>query len=498
MNVRPSQKSPSRRSFLKTITTSGAIGATAACSLPGARAASRPNILFLITDQQSSQMMNVAGNPWLKTPAMDGLARTGVRFGRTYCADPVCLPSRYAMLTGRYPSAVGVRHNGSKPTAAVDSFPQRAMGSLIRPAGYETVYGGKVHLPGPMREIAQCGFDKVLTANDREPLAQECVKYLRGPRTKPFLMVGSFINPHDICYMAIRDYAVSQAASGTAKGRKDNPDAALVMRVPPELDEALKPPPGVSEKDFYSKFCPPAPPNFDVPKEEPDAITWLAKQRPFREHTRATWSAEKWRLHRWAYCRLTERVDSQLGQVLDALHDTGLDENTIVIMTSDHGDHDSAHRLEHKTTFYEEAARVPLIVRTPGQKHAGSVIQEPLISTGLDILPTVCDYAGIDLPAGLQGASLRPFLEGKVPAQWRETLYMESEIGYMVTDGRYKYSAFDPDKGERRDSLVDLQNDPGEMQNLASANEERSNLLRLRAAMADWHRQNGVRFDMPA
>jgi choline-sulfatase len=483
---------------LKAATASGAIGANVGCGLPGARAASNPNILLLITDQQSSKMMSVAGNPWLKTPAMDGVANFGVRFGAAYSANPVCLPSRFTMLTGRYPSAVGVRHNGSKPTEAVNSFPQRAMGNIIRPAGYETVYGGKVHLPGPMNKIAECGFEKVLTNNEREVLAEECVKYLRGPHARPFLMVASFINPHDICYMAIRDYALSQAGSAAAKGNNGNPDAALATRVPPELDQALKMPPGVSEREFYARYCPPLPPNFDVPPEEPDAIRWLAKSRPFRQHARETWSAEKWRLHRWAYCRLTERVDSQLGRVLAALHETGLDENTIVIMTSDHGDHDSAHRLEHKTTFYEESAHIPLIICAPGQRNGGSFVQEPLISTGLDILPTICDYVGVEPPAGLHGRSLRPFVEGKTPGPWRDTLFAESEIGYMVTDGSYKYSAFDPDKGKRRDSLVDLRNDPGEMQNLVGRGEERPNLLRLRAAMADWQRQNGIQFEMPA
>jgi choline-sulfatase len=471
------------------------MGATVGCGLPGPRAASRPNILLLITDQQSSTMMSAAGNPWLKTPAMDGLAQTGVRFERAFSANPVCLPSRFSMLTGRYPSAIGVRINEDKPTDAVNSFPARAMGNLVRPAGYETVYGGKVHLPGPMNKLGECGFEKVLTKDEREGLAEQCVTYLRGPHTKPFLMVASFINPHDICFMAIRDYA--QSLPQSAKAKTANPDGRLGMRVPPEIDEALKMPPGVSEAEFYAKYCPPVPPNFDIPKEEPDAIDWLAKLRPFREHAREKWSPEKWRLHRWAYCRLTERVDAQLNQVLTALHATGLDENTVVIMTSDHGDHDAAHRLEHKSTFYEESVHIPLMVRAPGQKNAGSVIHEPLISNGLDILPTICEYAGVAAPGGLQGKSFRPFVEGKTPRQWRDTVFSETEMGYMVADRRYKYCAYDPDKGKRRDSLVDLQNDPGEMQNLVGKSEERQNVARLRAAMADWQRQNGIQFEMP-
>jgi arylsulfatase A-like enzyme len=468
----------SRRSFIKALAAPGAL-AGAACSITGPRRSERPNILFLITDQQSATMMSTAGNRWLKTPAMDGLAGSGVRFERAYCTDPVCLPSRFSFLTGRYPSAVGVRHNGSKPTELVNSMPQKAMGHLFRAAGYETVYGGKVHLPGPMKDITTCGFD-VLTNNQREGLADGCVRYLRQQHEKPFLMVASFINPHDICYMAIRDY-----------DRK-------IPRVPPPLDEALKLPAGVSREEFFEKHCPPLPSNFEIPKDEPDAITWLIKLRPFRQNARENWSKEKWRLHRWAYCRLTERVDAQLGQVLTALRETGLEENTLVILTADHGDMDSSHRLEHKTVFYEQAANIPMVVRAPGPAAPGRVEREHMVSNGLDLIPTMCDYAGIETPAGLQGRSLRPLVEGRTPNQWRETLFIESQIGYMVTDGRYKYSAFDPDKGARRESLVDLKTDPGEMENLAGEASERDTVQRLRTAMADWQRQNGIDFEMPS
>jgi arylsulfatase A-like enzyme len=498
-----SQANLTRRSLLKAVAVSGAIGPIAGWAQPGPRASSRPNILLLIADQQHWKMMSAAGNRWVKTPAMDSIASTGVRFERAYSSNPVCLPSRFAMFTGRFPSAVGIRANESKPAESVNSFPGHAMGSLIRPAGYETVYGGKVHLPGTMGNITNCGFDRVLTKNEREGLAEESVKFLRGPHTKPFLMVGSFINPHDICYMAIRDYALSPAGRaeaarrGTSRG--PNMDLALAKMIPPELDEAMKLPSGISETNFYAAHCPPLPANFEIPKQEPGGIDWLARSRSFRQYAREHWSPEMWRLHRWAYCRLTERVDAQLGQVLAALHETGLDQNTVVIFTSDHGDHDAAHRLEHKSTHYEESVRIPLMIRAPGQKNAGTVIQEPLVSTGLDLLPTVCDYTGVEPPSGLQGRSLRPFIEGKRAGHWRDTVFSETEMGYMVADHRYKYCAFDRDKsGEIRDSLVDLETDPGEMQNLAGRSEHRKTVTRLRAAMADWQHQNGIQFEIPA
>ena len=461
----------SRRAFLQRC------GASAAAAAP--RRGSRPNILILLTDQQSATMLSAAGNPWLRTPAMDSLAASGVRFEKAYCTNPLCVPSRFSFLTGRYPSAVGVRHNEEKPSDAVRSIAAGAMGHLFQRAGYTTVYGGKVHLPGPMADIRSCGFD-VLTGDQRDGLADACVDFLRRKHARPFLMVASFINPHDICYMAIRDHDPK------------------TRNVPPPLDEALKLPPGVSEAEFFRSHCPPLPANFEIPAGEPEAVTWLMTVTPFRQHARDNWSKEQWRRHRWAYCRLTESVDAQIGRVLAAVRDAGLDGNTLVVLTSDHGDMDSAHRLEHKTVLYEESVRIPMIVSWPGRTAASRIDREHLVSNGLDLLPTLCDYAGIRTPRGLEGRSLRPLAEGRPPARWRKNLFIETAIGYMVTDGRYKYSAFDPDKGGRREFLADLENDPGEMRNLAQDASRREVLTRLRAAMTGWRRRSGIRFEMPS
>ena len=123
-----------------------------------------------------------------------------------------------------------------------------------------------------------------------------------------------------------------------------------------------------------------------------------------RQHTFQNWSVEQWRLHRWAYCRLTERVDREIGQVLQALREAGLEEKTLVVLTSDHGDMDGSHRLEHKSMFFEEAARVPFIVSLKGVTKPGLVDNQHLVSSGLDLIPTLCDFAGIKPPAGAAGA----------------------------------------------------------------------------------------------
>lgn len=411
----------------------------------------RPNIIFIFTDQQQAGMMSCAGNKYLHTPAMDSLATTGVRFEKAYSTNPVCLPARFSMMTGLMPSELGIRSND---VGWLDTVPEEitkhAMGWLFRNAGYDVGYGGKVHLPKEMTPEAM-GFERI-TPNQREELADASIEFIRRERDQPFLLVSSFINPHDICFMAIGDYQEID------KKRLSNEMRAL--------EAAMKFPEGVSQDEFFAKHCPPLPANFEPQGQEPEAIRMILEQRLFKKHARETWPDEKWRMHRWAYCRLTEMVDAHIGRILDAVRENGLEENTLIVFSSDHGDMDSAHRMEHKTALYEEASRIPLIVSYKGVTPPGSVNNTHLVSNGLDLIPTLCDYAGIEPPDGLTGRSFRALAEGKTPQSWRSHLWIESEFGYMLQGERYKYVLYD--EGENREQLIDLKEDPGEMKNLAT------------------------------
>jgi len=424
----------------------------------------RPNIVLIMTDQQSADMLSCAGNPHLDTPAMDSLAARGTRFEGAYCTDPVCVPSRFSMLTGRMPSAAGYTNNASgRRHKTPDHMRLRSLGHVFREAGYETAYGGKVHLPRGMN-ADNIGFD-YLTDNRRGKLARTCADYLQQDHDDPFLLVSSLVNPHDICYMAIRAHS--------EKGYD-------VKR----LAEAMKRPEGVSEEEFYEDYCPPLPDNFDVPEGEPEAIEQLLKKRPFRIHARRNWSERMWRWHRWTYARLTEMVDSRVGIILQALRRAGLEEDTVVAFVSDHGDMDSAHRMEHKTAPYEEAVRVPLIISYPGETPAGLVDDDHLVSTGLDLLPTLCDYAGIDPPEDLPGRSVRPLAAGRQTNSWRGHVVAESSICRMLRTGRWKYCVYH--EGEPREQLNDKKRDPGEMRNLAVESSHEPVLDSLRGKLARW------------
>lgn len=410
----------------------------------------RPNILLILTDQQSASMMSCAGNPWLQTPAMDSLAATGTRFERAYCTNPVCVPSRFSLMTGRMPSEIGLR---SCDVSSVESIPQdirdTGMGWLMRSAGYETAYGGKVHLPHMTPE--DIGFE-VICEDERDGLAETCADYVSREHTKPFFLCASFINPHDICYLAIRDFA------------ETDHEKALIARGESEtaaLDAALARPEGIDEAEFFRSHCPPLPPNHAPQVDEPEAIRRHLESAPFKKKARERYGDLDWRLHRWAYARLTERVDGQIGRVLDALRDSGNVENTVVIFTSDHGDHDSAHKLEHKTVFYEEACRIPLIIHQPGIS-SGRTCPE-LVSNGLDLLPTVCDYAGVPSPDDRLGRSLRPLAEGRTNPSPRAFLPMENQIGRAVVSRDFKYIQYD--EGAQREQMMNLKADPGETRN---------------------------------
>ena len=463
------EKIISRRKFIRnSIAASSVLAAPYLLRCGKGSAKMRPNILIILTDQQNSKMMSCAGNRYVRTPAMDSLASSGVRFERAYCANPVCIPSRFSLMTGRMPSEIGLRSNDLSHIDSIpDNIKQQALGYLFKSAGYDAVYGGKVHLPGMRAEDA--GFDYICR-DERDNLAAACAEYINRERNNPFLLVASFINPHDICYMVIRDFAENERAKRLVRnGTKEI--ATLV--------EALQLPGGISSEEFMKNYCPPLPLNFEPQKDEPEAINQIITQRRiFRIRAREQWTEQRWRMHRWAYKRLTEMADAQIAKVLTALRESGKEKNTLVIFTSDHGDMDSSHLLEGKSTFYDEACRIPLIVSLPGVTSASLVDNKHLVSNGLDLVPTLCDFGGIDVPEDLKGLSFRKIAEGKDPASRRSSLPLESEIGRMVVTQRHKYMVYD--YGKNNEQLIDIVEDPGEMRNAAKDSENRDVLHRHR------------------
>jgi len=307
---------------------------------------------------------------------------------------------------------------------------------------------------------------------------EACEAFLRTPHDKPFLLVASLINPHDICHLPLRDFMTAAKITTNTVDRS----APLALA---EVDAAIKFPPGVSEQEFFEKLCPPLPPNHPVPEKELTAYM-AAHRDDYLGWTRKNYDDRQWRIYRWVYDRLTERVDAQIGRILDALREAGLEENTLVVFTSDHGEMDGCHGMIHKSQFYDESARVPLLISGPGI--AVGVDREHPVST-VELLPTFCDFAGISAPGGLPGRSLKPLARGNPPPDSRNFVVSENNLGRMLRTARYKYCLYQ--KGDPRETLFDMDADPGEMNSLAGDPGSESVLKEHRALLKDWVEKTG-------
>ncbi|MDP6545075.1 MAG: sulfatase-like hydrolase/transferase [Phycisphaerae bacterium] len=424
----------------------------------------KPNILFIMTDQQHAGMMSCTGNKWLKTPALDSLAREGVRFERAYSANPYCVPSRTAIATGVMSCRIGADNNalGMKIKALPTEVNDNSMGKIMKRAGYDTFYGGKVHMCKSLKP-QNAGYDEYFQ-DQRGKLPAACLKFIKQKRDRPFFAVASFINPHDICY----DYRARQGKDYHGMLNLYKTASALPLE---EL--------------------PPLPENYAIPKDEPAAIEAslsFQKGTPTKA-MRKEYDDKDWRINRWIYHRLTEKVDKHIGAILSGLKDAGFEENTIIIFTSDHGNMEGNHRLTSKCIPYEESVGVPLVLKYKGNIPSNKTDSTHLISTGLDILPTLCDYAGVKKPEHLLGESLRPLAEGKRVENWRSYVASENDWFRMIRSQRYKYCAFAI--ADKKELLVDMENDPGEMRNLVDDPKSQKVLTEHRRLLADWSKLSG-------
>jgi len=371
---------------------------------------------------------------------------------------------RSSMITGLYPHQTGIQNNSDrklKPSRVV------SMGRIFTDAGYDTGYFGKWHIPIKKKDQTAHGFEAFEEKSARADTT-DVARFIRQKHTRPFLAFASFLGPHEICEWA----------------RKE--------KIP---GKPLGPVPPLNQR-------PPIRANSAPPKNETDIMTHMRKSYqaarwfPVGDYTEADW-----RRHIWGYYRLIERVDGLVGKVLKALADSGQDDNTVVVFLSDHGDCHGAHRWNQKTVFYDESVRVPFIIRWKG-KTTGAT-SDALANVGVDLIPTICDFAGIDAPAGLPGKSLKSVALGKA-GQWsRDYVVSQNHMvqcspvdgvhvkphGRMVRSDRYKYCLYS--EGKRRESLVDMKAAPGEMVNQAGNPEFKEALAQHRGYLKAFAKAHG-------
>lgn len=404
----------------------------------------RPNILVILTDQQTGAAMSCAGSRYLRTPNMDRIAREGTRFANCWCTSPVCSPARSSLITGLWPTASGVVYNGDHIREGVPTI-----GDICRQAGYDTAWAGKWHLPAAYpgtqgaRDAHGFRFLPFSVPEGRQafgeftddPIANAAAAYLRQKREQPFALFVSMHNPHDICHW--------------------------VMDKLPE-GHPLRTELTVAERDL-----PPLPANFQRMADEPEFIQRCRTREYYGEENTFTkrWDETHWRRYLYAYHRLVERVDLNVGLLLDALEESGQGDDTIVVFTSDHGEGSAAHQWVVKLMLWQETLSIPMIVRWRGVIPQGRVDSTSLVS-GADLTPTLCDFAGLPVPAGVQGASFRmPLKRGSVYAQLDPDTKDHSVQGRAVRTREFKYMSFS--SGVHRELLFDLKNDPGETRDLS-------------------------------
>ena len=417
----------------------------------------RPNIIYIFTDQQTASAMSCSGTADLVTPNMDKLAANGVRFVNAYCTAPLSGPSRGAMFTGHYPGTVNLLVNNSPMPKEIHDY---TLGSLVKDSGYECVYGGKWHIPLLTIPDKEYGFD-LLHPHCDDGLGEACAEYLSKKHDKPFFMVASFDNPHNIC-----EYA-----------RKQNlPYGNIPL---PDL-----------------KKCPGIPSNYAKNPYDADVIE-MEKNKNYNVYPTLRYTADDWRRYRYTYFRLVEKIDAEIGKIVDAIEKNNLWENSIVIFSSDHGDGIGAHQWNQKSALYEEVVNIPLIVTLPKKKNAGKVMPQ-LISNGVDFFATICDIAGVKAPKGTSGTSFKKLLESGDPEmKHQDYIITETQFdgsntrGWMVRTPKYKYVLYD--KGSYREQMFDIINDKGEMRNLVEEEEFTAQLEELRAIMDSWLREHNIK-----
>ncbi len=415
----------------------------------------KPNILLIITDQQTATAMSCAGNAYVYTPAMDELAESGIRFEKNYVTQPLCLPSRSSLMTGRYPHEIGTTNNGEKISG---DFPM--LGKLVTSAGYRSDFFGKWHVGTTPEKAGYKDYDNV--GKDHEKV-ERVEKYFSEKHEKPFFLTVSLMNPHNVCELARAN------AVGT-----ELPDGSIGL------------PPTASDLDKL----PPLPQNFDIPENEPTVIREIWKSSKVHYPT-TEWDELTWRQYLWGYYRLVEKVDAEVGKILTALKENGHGDNTIIIFTSDHGEGVAMHHWNQKQVLYDQSTKVPLIINWKGVTEKN--VYPGLVSNALDIPVTILDIIGVEKPVSMPGHSLFPIMQGESPKLHEyvisETMFARGKVnlgatGRMIRTEKFKYCIYD--NGANREQLFDMENDSLEMNNLVINDKYMGELQKHRKLILSW------------
>lgn len=445
--------------------------------------ADRPNVLFIVVDDLTTTLGSY-GDKAARTPNMDALAARGVRFQRAYTQFALCNPSRCSFLTGCYPERTKVFDLSTSLRVAlpdVVTLPQ-----AFKNAGYLSGRIGKIfHVPDPKTKLdtelpAPLGLDNAILREAK--LAQESEGDLSDPGRSKGRKDAAYNKPYAASVRPGKDFTdheITDRAMRTLEAWQGKPFFLAVGFIRPHT-------PFVAPKAFFDgidRAKLPLPPFFQEGGEDLSLIP-PAALRPNNNLFALKQADRKEALDaRHAYEASASWTDSQVGRLLAKLKELKLEENTIVVLTGDHGYQLGEHGLWAKQTLFEGSTRVPLIVAAPGVKPAACAA----LVEQVDIYPTLTGLAGLPTPSSVQGRSLQPLLAdpnapGK-PAAFSTMVSSHTKlIGHSVRTDRFRYIEWDEGRAGRQ--LYDHQSDPDELHNLAGNPNQADRLKRMQARLA--------------
>lgn len=416
----------------------------------GQASAARPNLLFLLLDDQRNDSLGCAGDPILQTPEIDRLAAGGVRFAKAFVTTSICAASRATILTGLHERTHG--YNFGRPPVAEDqmlaSYPGR-----LRAAGYRSGFIGKYGIqtagkPEPdlfdhFKKIGRSPYFKRQpdgsVRHETDLIADNAIAFLdEHPAERPFCLSLSFNAPHAEDGDKVDHYPWPPSADGL-------------------YEDATIPPPRLRDPAIYAAH--------------PDFLKESFNRR------RYFWrwdTPEKYQRNMKAYYQMISGVDAAIGRLREALQANGFADNTVIVVMADNGYYRGERGFAGKWSHYEESLRVPMVIYDPrlAEELRGRVLDT--IALNLDIAPTLLDLAGIDPPASYQGVSLKPLIEGKLPAAWRTEFFAEHLCPNPnlpqwegVRGERFVYCRY-RQQTPPYEFLHDLQEDPDQLRNFAN------------------------------
>ncbi len=506
---------------------SGAIAASA-CALVDspqraeARGRTRPkNVLFLMTDEYNRNYMSFRGHEQALTPNIDRLARGGVVFENAHCSHPVCTASRCSIHTGMWPFVHKVHNNVDPPSFYTDIHPllglpavTTMMASVFQDHGYKCYHRGKWHMGSELRHRCYNWSPRLKYPAPRDWYLEtdEWLKSNPGPKPVPDDCVGCYPWPVQVI-PGMRKF-VESPNHGYISGRATWPlerdyTTYITDQAVADMDDSGGKPFMITWSDpgphgdhtvpdpYYHAIDPadiPMPTNLDRPdylKDDPscawyDKIQDLAGEAGHREYLRC-------------YCGMIRKIDDAVGRLLNSLEERGELDDTLIVMTADHGDMCNAHRTtggKAVWAFYDEIARVPLIFHWPRGIKPGRRVETPV--DGVDVMPTILDYAGLPIPKQCQGTSLRRFIEGAEDpnrmACCEATAQQSQVVRRMIRTQEWALWIFyanwsSPDRTfsqARPLMMFDMVNDPGQQRNLGDDPKYADIRKRLLKRLAGW------------